>query len=162
MSESRDLIAVRVLREQEWAYARRLEHLSYQQMRVLVNEPAERGGLGYDLSLQALKGLVKGYRDRMREVAAVDLDEQRERELHDLDVMQRALGRQLAVDERDGKRLDPALVREYRALGAERRALLGLDAPTVARVELTDHAAVTAELNEMLVRAGHKPIETDQ
>lgn len=43
-------------------------------------------------------------------------------------------------------------------VGAERRKLLGLDAPSQLVVDITNHDAITDELNEMLARAGRKPI----
>lgn len=182
-----ELIAVRVLHEQRWAYERALEHLSYREMRTLANRSPARGGLGYDLSEHALKALVKGYRDRMAEVEARTLEEHRERELADLDDEQRALaGLTGAIDlERaaiiakhfgydsveafvidnptadvwrdDGVRLRAH--RERRAAGESRRRLLGLDAPVSAKVEITHRDAVLDDLDAALAAAGLDPLK---
>lgn len=184
-----ELIAVRVLHEQRWAYERTLEHLSYRAMRTLANHPPERGGLGYDLSEHALKSLVKGYRDRMAEVEARTLEEHRERELADLDDEHRMLsellgpidtGRAAVIAKHfgydsieafvidnptadvwrdDGVRL--RALRERRAVGESRRRLLGLDAPQSVKVDVTTHDAVADELNAMLALLDPKGERTD-
>lgn len=59
-------------------------------------------------------------------------------------------GRVAAELERADLRLDRAQVAE--------RKLFGLDAPSEAKLEITTRDAVTDELNEMLERAGHKPV----
>lgn len=173
-----ELIAIRVLHEQRWAYERALEHLSYRGMRSLANHSVQAGGLGYDLSEHALKALVRGYRDRMAEVEERTLEEHRERELADLDDEHRMLAellgpidtgraaviaRHLGYDSveafvidnpdadvwrDDGTRL--RALRERRAVGESRRRLLGLDAPQSVKVEVTSRDAVADELNAML------------
>lgn len=172
------LIAVRVQREEAWAYARHLEHLSYRAMRAaaLADPPH---GLGYDLSEQMLKTRVTGYLERMRETLTDDREAYIARELNDLDAQHRALMR-LLVDGVDLKAttmlaagrgygsaaelvkaepglavpLDVAtttlLLRELRAVGAERRKLLGLDAPIAAKLDVTHRDAVAQELAAML------------
>lgn len=54
--------------------------------------------------------------------------------------------------------LDRADIRLDRAQMREAK-LFGLDAPTEAKLEVTTRDAVTDELNEMLARAGHKPVD---
>lgn len=167
-----ELIALRTLTEQRWAYERVMEHLSYAEMRSLANRKPSKGGLGYDLSESALKGLVRGYRDRMAEVEAHSLEEHRERELADADARQRAAANLIGVAERSIVRAEQVQaldvhavglalkgIAQHRAESETRRKLLGLDAPTVAKLDITTHDAVTDELNEMLARAGHAPIE---
>ena len=164
-----ELIAVRVLREQRWAYEARLAHLSYREMRGRVNRPESEGGLGYDLSEHALKALVKGYRDRMAEVEAVNLDEHRERELHDIDLAQRRLDAVAEIAAKHiaradeiggldvhGAKLVIGATRERRAHGESRRRLLGLDAPQSATLDVTVHDAVSEELNAMLAQLDPK------
>jgi hypothetical protein len=168
-----ELIALRTLAEQRWAYDARMAHLSYRDMRRRVAE-APPVGLGYDLSEHTLKALVAGYRERMTDVHAIDLDEHRERELEDLDIAQRrtdfvaelAAKRLAAVDdlgvelldEKAGKLLLDA-TSQRRTIGESRRKLLGLDAPTQVKADVIVHDAVTEELNAMLARAGRDPIE---
>ena len=168
---SDELLALRTLNEQRWAYDRRMEHLSYRSMRQLVGQ-APPVGLGYDLSEHALKGLVNGYRDRMSEVHAIDLDEHRERELEDLDLAQRraegivqlaaaALKRAAELEALDVHAAKALLDANRQLIGAgeSRRKLLGLDAPTQAKVEVVHHDGVVEELNAMLARLGESPIE---
>lgn len=173
-----ELIAVRVEREEAWAYARHLEHLSYRAMRAaaLADPPH---GLGYDLSEQMLKTRVTGYLERMRETLTDDRDAYIAREIADLDEQQRALmallvrgvdlkattilagtlgyrsaGELVAREPELAVPLDvpttTLLLRELRAVGAERRKLLGLDAPIAARLDVTHHDAVAQELAAML------------
>lgn len=59
-----------------------------------------------------------------------------------------------AAIERADRRLDLAATKEAR--------LFGLDAPTEAKVDVTTHDGVTAELNAMLARAGRKPVEVTE
>jgi len=181
-----EVIVVKVMIEQEWAYARYLEHYSYPDMRKLVSRPTHEGGLGYDLSQHALKGLVSGYLERMRDTLVVTPAETMARELADLDaqhrayaalcdpidraaslVVARSVGYQ-TVDElleyrpelvrlRDDKVIIAALS-QMRAVGESRRKLLGTDAAGKLEVTINDDAKVYAELNEMLVRQGAKPI----
>lgn len=152
-----ELLARRVVHEQEWAYARWLEHRSYHQMRVMAGKPVSQGGLGYDLSLDALRGLVAGYRETHGE-QTMTRAEYIERELHDLDVAQ-----QLALASMqkaaDAGTLDVHGTKLYAELGAQRRKLLGLDMPAEVKVDVTNHDAVTEELNAMLARLGEKPVE---
>jgi hypothetical protein len=156
---SAELIAVKVMQEQRWAFERRLEHKSYAQMRDLVARPASEGGLGYDVSEPRLRSLVDGYRERMVEVEAVNLAEHRDRELADLDMVQRyalaAINKAAAAHSFDEK-----AVAAFVKAGEQRRKLLGLDAPAESRVEVVASDAVTNELNEMLARAGRPPIES--
>lgn len=166
-----ELIALRTLAEQRWAYDARMAHLSYRDMRRRVAE-APPVGLGYDLSEHTLKALVAGYRERMTDVHAIDLDEHRERELEDLDIAQRrtdlvaelaakSLARAAeleALDVHGGKLLLDA-TSQRRTIGESRRKLLGLDAPTQVKADVIVHDAVTEELNAMLARAGRDPIE---
>lgn len=181
-----DLIAVRTLREQRWAYERTLEHLSYREMRALANRKPKHGGLGYDLSEQALKGLVRGYRERMADVEEHTLAEHRERELADLDALHRQLAalatpidleraavvakhfgydsiEAFVVDNPtadvwrdDGARI--RALRERRAVGESRRRLLGLDAPVSAKVEITMRDAILDDLNAALAAADLEPL----
>lgn len=178
-----ELISVREMAAQRWAYERRLEHLSYREMAELAAAPEGFGGLGYLISEAQLKGLVMRYRDRMAEIEEASLDEHRERELADLDRQHRALVTFLdPVDRLETKRAaealgttedDPRIIalrddkvrlaalREMRAVGESRRKLLGLDAPQQVRAEVVVKDAVFDELNDMLARAGAEPIRTE-
>lgn len=159
----RDLDDVRLQREQQWAYERHLEHLTYRQMRQVVGLPVESGGLGYDLTEHALAGLVRGYLDRMRDTLNADRDAHVARELADLDAVQNdytalaaaarhALRKGAAeggIDLGAAKLLLEANAR-MEAAGAQRRKLLGLDAPIAAKVDVTHYDGVAEELAAML------------
>lgn len=148
-----ELVAVQVLREQQWAYARRLEHLSYRDIRRLAVAPPDEGGLGYDISEQGLKGLVKGYLESMREVLAPERDELIAREAAMLDLATRHAVASLRRAE-DAREFDPTGLDALLKVSDRRRKLYGLDAPTEARVEVHAYDGATAELNAMLAEAG--------
>lgn len=169
-----DLLAVKVLQEQRWAFEGRLAHLSYHEMRLLSSK-APPVGLGYDVSEHRLKGLVASYRERMADIETEDLAEHRARELHDLDLAQRRVD---AIAENAARRVAEAAemhtldvhgsklvldaTAQRRAIGESRRKLLGLDQPVKAELEVTTRDAVTEELNAMLSRAGRPPIKVEQ
>lgn len=184
----RDLTAVKLEREQAWAYERHLEHLSYRDMRRLVSLPPSEGGLGYDLSEHALAGLVRGYIDTMRDTLSEQRDAYVAREIADLDRQQRALESVLArnVDAAETAKVAAALgydsavallkaqpdlvvplpasdvvrvLAALRAVGESRRKLLGLDAPIEAKVDVTHRDAVAEELSKLLAEAGIDPPE---
>lgn len=173
-----ELIAVRVEREEAWAYARHLEHLSYRAMRAaaLADPPH---GLGYDLSEHMLKTRVQGYLERMRETLIDDREAYIARELADIDMRQRAIlapaeggvdwpaTTKLAASLGYGSALElvqasPGLavplsiadraiiIREHRAEAKRRAELIGLDAPIAARLDVTHRDAVADELAAML------------
>lgn len=169
-----ELISVREMAAQRWAYERRLEHLSYREMAELAAAPEGFGGLGYLLSEAQLKGLVMRYRDRMAEIEEASLDEHRERELADLARSQRridavaklaakAMGKADELEALDVHAAKILLDAEAkgRAVGESRRKLLGLDAPQQVRAEVVVKDAVFDELNDMLARAGAEPIRTE-
>lgn len=156
-----ELIALRVMQEQQWAYACSLEHLSYRDMRQLANCPPEYGGLGYDLSEHALKGLVRGYLDRMRTVLEADRDELIAREANDLDTLTRlgmaGLRRAAALEE-----LDVHAAKLVLDTSKARRSLYGLDAPTETKIEVTTRDGVLDDLNAALARLGEQPVKVSR
>jgi hypothetical protein len=151
------VILARVLREREWCYAGWLAHKTWTQLRVEAARPESEGGLGYDLSIQAIKGLVEAARADRGDLH-LDRDAHIERELHDLDVAQQLALSSLKKAASIGA-LDVHAAKLYAELGRDRRKLLGLDAATKIEAEVTHRDAVTEELNAMLARAGREPIE---
>lgn len=143
-----ELIAVRVLREQQWAYARRLEHLSYRAMRQAANLPVEQGGLGYDLSEHALKGLVAGYLADQRDVLAADREELLARQQADLDELARAARASLRRAA-EVKALDVHAAKLLLDTLASERRLHGLDAPTEQRIDVTVTDATDKAIAEL-------------
>jgi hypothetical protein len=175
--DSRDVIAVRVMQEQEWAFDQRARHISYREMRRRVNLSRAGGGLGYDLSEHALKGLVNGYMERMRETLEESPDFYRTRELADLEDQYRAAAAMAeAVDEAgtmlaayaDGydnvaeyleanpggavlrdEKVRLAALAQLRSIGERRAKLLGLDAATAHKVDVTVTTALDAAVAEL-------------
>lgn len=183
-----EVLRVKVMQEQEWAYARKLEHYSYREMAILTYAEPARGGLGYGLSANACRGLVAGYVERMKETLEDSAAETMARELADLDAQQRALMRLTSpIDEprsmlvaktlgfssieelaehsplnvvfRDDK-VAIAALSQARAVGESRRKLLGTDA--ALKVDVTTHDGLQVELEEMLARAGAKPLTPEK
>lgn len=155
--EGADLIAVKVMREQDWAYERWLEHLSYQQMRVRAAWTPSDGGLGYDLSIAALRGLVAGYRER-EGIAELTRAEVRERRGHDLDLVHRAARASMRKAANVGA-LDVHAAKLLLEVGRDEARHYGTDEPVKIEAEVTTRDAVADELNAMLARAGKDPIE---
>jgi len=184
------LITERVAREREWAYEAWLARLSFTQIRQLANRPESDGGLGYDLSPEALKGLVRKAREDRgdltmsreerieRQAAEVDARGRAARE--DYDAARRELRkpkpkRKDFVEDADylaavgvwsktveaNARLVDSADRRLESVHAREAKLFGLDAPVAATLEVTTRDAVTDELNEMLARASVKRHEVD-
>lgn len=174
-----------VMREQNWAFALWMDRRSFDDMRRLAREPEEAGGLGYDLSLSALKGLVNGARQRRGDLAT-SREDRRERMLYETDERARAAIRDLRALYAQRDQLDAAIAevrpvdiieasilaglvakREKVALqleAADRRLdaaqkreadLVGADAPTT--IEVIQRDALDAELDALLSRLGEKP-----
>lgn len=158
--DGREVAELRIEESKRWAYERRLEHLSYREIARLSIEAPENGGLGYYLGPDALKGRVTKYREDMAVSLGEDLAEHRERELADLDSIQRyaraAMAKAAAVGAFDEK-----ATAAFMRAGESRRKLLGLDAPVESKLDVTVHDGVTDELNAMLAEAGIPPIESE-
>jgi hypothetical protein len=175
--QRRELIAVRAMREQEWAYTTRvIGHRSVADTSRLSVE-ASPLGLGYYLSPHMVKGLLTVYAERMRETLEESPAERIAQELDDLDRQYRAAARladpvdreataaaeaayndgyveRLVTVYRDEKTILGALTAMGR-IGERRAALLGLNAEvksrvTVEHVDATDRAIqeLAAELDD--------------
>lgn len=187
--DRRELILARTVRERAWAYDAWMSRLSWGAMRRLANLPVEAGGLGYDLSEQACKGLVEQAkadrgdltmsRDERIERQAAEVDERARSARHDFTA---AYARAAALDRAiaDFEVFDTDTALTLRGMIADRAALagdleradrrldsihareaklFGLDAPIEAKLEVTSRDAVVDELNAMLVRNGRKPVD---
>jgi hypothetical protein len=153
-----ELIALRTVREQEWAYRGWLAHLTLDQMRALSGRPESEGGIGHELSPHAVKNRLDGYRERMREVYETNVELERSR--IDEGYEARMQGYRLIVanpETSTANRL--AAIAAMRDEDRERRKYLGLDKPVESRVEVVSQDAVTEELNAMLARMGRPPIK---
>lgn len=187
-----DLVVARVAREQEWAHALWLARHSFLGMRRVASLPEHEGGLGYDLSEQALKGLVDGAR-----AARGDLSTSRagriERQAAEVDERARAARHDFAAAHSRAAALDRAIadfevydVATARALAdlvaqraqlasdvekADRRLdvvqqreakLFGLDQPTEAKLDVVTHDGVLDDLNAALARLGEQPVTPER
>lgn len=187
-----ELIAVRVEHERRWAYERWLERLTWSQMRMAARLPESEGGLGYDLSEQAMRGLVNQARASAGELS-MGRAERVERQLVEVDARARAARRDLdavyraarAIDaavsaldprDRDEASLLSPLVAQRASLArelelAEKRLdsaqdreakLVGLYAATEAKLEVTTRDGVIEDLNAALSRLGEAPVKTTE
>lgn len=170
----KELIAVRVMKEQEWAYEQRSRHLSYREMRRRTHLPKEQGGLGYDLSEHALKGLVNGYLERMRDTLQEQPEFYMYRELSDLEEQYRAAAEMVSPIDRErtliaaylagyddvdaylkaepsgfvlrDEKVRLAALVALRQINERRAKLLGLDAVQTHKLDVTVTDAVDADI----------------
>ena len=152
------LLAARIVREREWCYAGWLAHKSWTQLRIEAGRPESAGGLVYDLSIQAIKGLVEQARAEHGDMR-LDRDAHIERELHDLDVVQQLAAASMQKAARV-EALDVHGTKLYLDAGAQRRKLLGLDAATKIEAEVVHRDAVMEELDAALARLD-VPVSSD-
>lgn len=180
---SNEVVDPRIEREARWCYERRLERMTMRDIAELAARHPDEGGLGHSISAQTVHRRVKHYHAQMLELESESRDEARGREIELLDKTSRAAADLVdPVDRAATAKLravaqargtdpnDPGLVvlREdavrLRALkllvevSDSRRKLLGLDAPTEHKLDITVTDAATAELNAMLAEAGLDPI----
>lgn len=165
-----ELMSVRVMQEQEWAYLARARRLSPVEIARLSIEPPERGGLGYYRSAQQVRGLVNTYAERMRDALEESPALRVEMELADLDMQYRAAaelagaidagatererrttGDSEVVVYRDEK-IRIAALAQLRAIGESRRKLKGLD--EASKVDVTVTTTTDAELAKLAEQLG--------
>ena len=144
------LLEARVLRESEWAYRGWLAHKTAAQLRIEANRSPADGGLGYDLGIAAIRGLIEKGRELHGEQAQ-HRDAMIERELLDLDLVQQLAGASMRKAA-EASALDVHASKLYLDAGAQRRKLLGLDAATKVEAEVVHRDAVMEELDAALAR----------
>ncbi|WP_286747062.1 hypothetical protein, partial [Microbacterium sp. 71-23] len=143
----REVTAAKVMREEEWAYDRRNERLSFRAMRELSALPVAQGGLGYALSEITLKSRSDAYFARLRDHLAAGVVERRQRQQDELDALGRMARAALGKAAESGT-IDREAFRLLLDVQKREAALYGLDAPTQAQVEIVSKDAITAELEE--------------
>lgn len=183
---STDVVDPRIEREARWCYERRIDRMTVRDIATLSGKHPDEGGLGWPMSHATVARRIKHYHKAMLELEGETRDEARARELELLDRAARvvvdladpidhaATARARAIAQHHGgDPNDPALIvltdpairlralAEVRAQSESRRKLLGTDAPTEHKVDVTVTDAATAELNAMLAEAGLPPIETE-
>lgn len=156
---SEALISAQVAREQEWAYGVWRDHYTAADARRLSRLPVEQGGLGYELSPSAFRGLVEGYRERMG-LGIVNREARLERQLDDIDLITRVAGRSLARAS-ELEALDVHAAKLLLDAGKREAELLGLNAPTKVEADVTTHDGTLDELNAALVALGRAPLDVE-
>lgn len=151
MGRRSELIALRTMREQEWAYNGWRQRMSYAEMARRSALSESDGGLGYGLSEYLVKQRLDGYRERMRPVLEANALAARERQVAELDELSR-LARAALTKAATGGAIDKDAARLLLDIHAREAKLLGLDAPTAIVAEVVTHGAVEAELDAMLAR----------
>ncbi|WP_372469213.1 hypothetical protein ACCO44_08155 [Microbacterium maritypicum] len=151
MSRQSELIAVRVLREQEWAYDAWRQRLSFAEISRRSDLPVAEGGLGHRLSEPQVKARLDAYRDRMRPFLEANAVTARERQIAELDELSRLAQAALAQAATAGK-LDKDAARLLLDIHSREARLLGLDAPTAFVAEVKSRTLIDDELDAMLAR----------
>lgn len=151
MGRENELVAIRVLREQDWAYNAWRSRLSYSEIARRSSLSPGDGGLGYGLSEQQIKQRLDGYRDRMLPFLEANAVTARERQIAELDELSR-LAHAALLKAAAGGNLDKDAAKLLLDIHAREAKLLGLDAPTTVVADVRTSAAIDEELNAMLAR----------
>lgn len=184
-----ELVAVQVEEEQQWCYARRMEHIGPRRIAELSMLPLEQGGIGRRLSAATVRKRIDDYvaahhaehvdqRDMLIAQELEDLDTQYRETLRMTETIDRVAtalnsyaltGHAMMPDEalrdapetvvRRDERTILAAMAQLRQIGERRAKLLGLDAATKSQVDVTVKDAASAELEAMLAEAGIKETE---
>lgn len=183
-----DVADPRVAREQEWALEGFRARLTWAQLRARSIRSPEEGGLGYPLSLAAIRSLVAAAR-----TAEGDLDVSREEriERQGIEIDARARAARFDLERAHFDLLSPKPERDEYADDADYRAELtlywrkienatkvvesadrrlaaamrderdlhGLNAPTKIEADVTTRDGALEDLNAALVALGAEPVE---
>ncbi len=143
-------IEARVLREREWVYEAWLARLTFTQIRTLANAAPADGGLGYDLAITAIKGLIEQAKADRGEttMGKAERAERRQAERDELARHARARLREAAAKQGADDDAAKLLLTVHKA----EREEFGDDAASRHEVEVTNRSAVDAELEAMLAR----------
>lgn len=156
----REIIVARVATEEQWAYDRRMERMSFRQMREAAALPVERGGLGYEIAEATLKARADAYFSRIRATLQTGVQERRARQEAEIDELIRLAVADIAAARRAGD-VRASAEAEARLLKYQEREakIFGTDAPQRLEADVTHNPGATAALNEMLIEAGLDPVE---
>lgn len=154
-----EIVEARVFEEREWAFARWLERRSWSTMRAMAIAPVDAGGLGRNLSVSALRTLVKEAREDRGDIT-MGRDERTERQSFEIDERIRAARDELAAATElgDVKRAAEA-DRRLAAAMRDERDLHGLDAAKRIEADVVTRDGVLEDLNAALLALGEAPIE---
>lgn len=159
MGAQSEIISEKVAREEEWAHDRRVERLSWRQIRDLAPLPREQGGLGYPLAVTTLQTRAAAYFEQVRGTMRTGVEERRARQEGEIDELIRMAVADIRAARAAGD-VRASAAAEARLLKYQEREaqLFGIDAPARAQVEVTNHDAVAAELDAMMARLGMDPL----
>ncbi|WP_298944183.1 hypothetical protein [uncultured Microbacterium sp.] len=157
----REVVAAKVAIEEEWAYDRRVERLSWRQMRDRSALPVEQGGLGYLLGIATLQARADAYFAQIRGTLRVGVDERRARQEGEIDELIRLAIGDIKVARAAGD-VKASADAELRLLRYQEREakIFGTDSPQRIEAEVTNRDAVLEDLNAALVSLGREPVET--
>lgn len=151
--KDRELVATKVGLEEQWAYDRRQERMSFRQMRQAAAFPVEQGGLGYSLGEATLKARVDAYFARIKDTLEMGIDERRARQEAEIDELIRLATGDIARARAAGD-VKASADAELRLLRYQEREakIFGTDSPQRIEADVTTHDAVADELAMMLAR----------
>lgn len=160
MGRQSELVAIRLLREQDWAYESWRQRLSIPEISRRSALSVADGGLGYGLSVQQIRTRLDGYRDRMRPVMEANVAASRERQIAELDELSR-LAQAALAKAASGGTVDVAAAKLLLDIHTREAKLLGLDAPASAVVEVVTRDAIIEELATELAALGEDAISPE-
>lgn len=150
MGRQSELVAIRVLREQDWAYESWRQRLSIPEISRRSALSVADGGLGYGLSVQQIRTRLDGYRDRLRPVMEANVAASRERQIAELSRLAQAALAKAA----SGGTVDVAAAKLLLDIHTREAKILGLDAPASTIVEVVSRDAIIEELATELAALG--------
>lgn len=157
-----EIISEKVAREEEWAHDRRVERLSWRQIRDLAPLPREQGGLGYPLAVATLQTRAAAYFEQVRGAMRTGVEERRARQEGEIDELIRLAVADIRAARAAGD-VKASAAAEARLLRYQEREakIFGTDAPQRIEAEVKNYDAVNEELNAMIARIDpdHEPID---
>lgn len=157
MGRQGELVAIRTLREQDWAYEAWRQRLSIPEIARRSALSEADGGLGYALSVQQVRTRLDGYRDRMKPILEANAAASRDRQLAELDELSR-LAQAALAKAAGGGTIDVAAAKLLLDIHAREAKLLGLDAPTAVVAEVVTRDAIIEELATELAALGEDAV----
>jgi hypothetical protein len=156
--DKREIIEARIIRDQAWAYERRIvDALPWQSIRALALRPAELGGIGANVSTGTLRGMVAAHRAAQGDVVGTR-EERIERRQLEIDAL--ALGARAALERAHAVgALDVHAAKVLLEARAAEAKMHGDDTP--AELIVTHRDALLDELNASLLAMGEKPVRIE-
>lgn len=154
-----DGLAARVAAERAWCWARYVEGYPYPTIRAMANEPTDVGGLGYDLSVSAIRAMVAEHRAAQGSIIGTREERIERRQLR-LDQIaldaQRSMARarEVGVVDKDAAKLLLDTM-------AHEGKMHGDDAALRIEADVTTRDAVTEELAAAVAALGLDPIPVE-